>query len=84
MPTSEFTAVARAYSLTDRVDAQLNSIKGGGACQLREKVLADMSDVWVTVADFRKNSEILGQNVSTPQCMASSLIASLQPSNARL
>lgn len=23
-----------------------------------------MSDVWVTVADFRKNSEILGQNVS--------------------
>ncbi|WWC67566.1 ribose-5-phosphate isomerase [Kwoniella pini CBS 10737] len=44
----------------DEVDNELNSIKGGGACQLREKVLAEAADTWVIVADYRKNSEILG------------------------
>ncbi|AFR94747.1 ribose-5-phosphate isomerase [Cryptococcus neoformans] len=44
----------------DEVDNALNSIKGGGACQLREKVLAEAADTWVIVADFRKNSEVLG------------------------
>jgi hypothetical protein len=47
-----------------RVDSQLNAIKGGGACQLREKVLADMAKTWVMVADYRKNSSVLGTNVS--------------------
>ncbi len=47
-----------------RVDSNLNSIKGGGACQLREKVLAEAADTWVMVADYRKNSEVLGTNVS--------------------
>ena len=46
------------------MDADLNAIKGGGACQLREKVLADMADTWVMVADYRKNSAVLGTNVS--------------------
>lgn len=27
-----------------RVDSNLNSIKGGGACQLREKVLAEAAE----------------------------------------
>ncbi|WWC87270.1 ribose-5-phosphate isomerase [Kwoniella dendrophila CBS 6074] len=44
----------------DEVDNELNSIKGGGACQLREKVLAEAADTWVIVADYRKNSHILG------------------------
>ncbi|WVQ68876.1 ribose-5-phosphate isomerase [Kwoniella europaea PYCC6329] len=44
----------------DEVDNDLNSIKGGGACQLREKVLAEAADTWVIVADYRKNSHILG------------------------
>ncbi|ODN75275.1 ribose-5-phosphate isomerase [Cryptococcus amylolentus CBS 6039] len=44
----------------DEVDNELNSIKGGGACQLREKVLAEAADTWVIVADYRKNSETLG------------------------
>lgn len=51
-------------ALTHRVDSALNAIKGGGACQLREKVLADMADTWVMVADYRKNSTVLGTNVS--------------------
>lgn len=52
-----------------RVDNALNSIKGGGACQLREKVLAEAADTWVIVADYRKNSEVLGTTVRTlPSC----------------
>ncbi|KAI0083881.1 ribose-5-phosphate isomerase [Irpex rosettiformis] len=46
----------------DEVDKDLNSIKGGGACQLREKVLAEAADTWVIVADYRKNSQVLGTN----------------------
>ncbi|CAD6585523.1 MAG: ribose-5-phosphate isomerase rki1 [Tremellales sp. Tagirdzhanova-0007] len=44
----------------DEVDNELNAIKGGGACQLREKVLAEAATTWVIVADYRKNSHILG------------------------
>ncbi|KAL7411261.1 putative RKI1-D-ribose-5-phosphate ketol-isomerase [Mrakia frigida] len=44
----------------DEVDDALNSIKGGGACQLREKVLAEAAETWVIVADYRKNSKVLG------------------------
>lgn len=48
----------------DRVDNDLNAIKGGGAAQLREKVLAEAAKTWVIVADYRKNSHVLGTNVS--------------------
>ncbi|KZV62237.1 ribose-5-phosphate isomerase [Peniophora sp. CONT] len=44
----------------DEVDAGLNCIKGGGACHLREKVLAEAAITWVVVADYRKNSKVLG------------------------
>ena len=47
----------------DEVDTELNAIKGGGACQLREKVLAEAAKVWVMVADYRKSSNLLGTNV---------------------
>ncbi|KAI9635562.1 ribose 5-phosphate isomerase A-domain-containing protein [Dioszegia hungarica] len=44
----------------DEVDNDLHAIKGGGACQLREKVLAEAATTWVIVADYRKNSKVLG------------------------
>jgi hypothetical protein len=65
----------------DEVDKGLSCIKGGGACQLREKVLAEAADTyvlfyfiklssfhslcyrWIVVADYRKNSQVLGTNV---------------------
>ncbi len=47
----------------DRVDNDLCAIKGGGACQLREKVLAEAAKTWIIVADSRKNSQILGTTV---------------------
>lgn len=48
----------------DEVDETLNCIKGGGACHLREKVLAEAADTFILVADYRKNSDLLGKNVS--------------------
>lgn len=44
----------------DEVDDALNAIKGGGACHLREKVLAEAAKTFVLIADARKNSQILG------------------------
>jgi len=46
----------------DEVDRHLNCIKGGGACQLREKVLAEAARTFIVVADYRKNGEFLGTN----------------------
>lgn len=48
--------------MVTRVDINLNAIKGGGACHLREKVLAEASRKFVIVADYRKNSAVLGSS----------------------
>lgn len=55
-----FPAIDVTIDGADEVDDQLNSIKGGGACQLREKVLAEAAQTWIIVADYRKNSKVLG------------------------
>ncbi|THH01006.1 hypothetical protein EW026_g1595 [Hermanssonia centrifuga] len=65
----------------DEVDKDLNCIKGGGACHLREKVLAEAADTWIIVADYRKNSDVLGKNVwssSTAMCRNGSDDVTLQ------
>ncbi|KAF8994026.1 ribose-5-phosphate isomerase [Cyathus striatus] len=46
----------------DEVDVHLNCIKGGGACHLREKVLAEAAHTFILVADYRKDVEYLGTN----------------------
>ncbi|EGN94413.1 hypothetical protein SERLA73DRAFT_144122 [Serpula lacrymans var. lacrymans S7.3] len=46
----------------DEVDHELNCIKGGGACHLREKVLAEAAKTFILVADYRKNVKYLGTN----------------------
>jgi len=46
----------------DEVDDGLNLIKGGGACHLREKVVAEASKEFVVVADYRKMSHVLGES----------------------
>ena len=46
----------------DEVDKNLNLIKGGGGCLVQEKILASNSKNIIIIADFRKNSEYLGQN----------------------
>lgn len=45
----------------DEVDQHLNCIKGGGGCQLQEKVVAAASKSFVVMADFRKDSRLLGE-----------------------
>lgn len=47
----------------DEVDLKLNCIKGGGACQLQEKVVASCAKIFVVVADYRKESKTLGEKV---------------------
>ena len=44
------------------IDINLNCIKGGGGCALKEKIVASNSGKLVIVADYRKKSEVLGQN----------------------
>ncbi|KAF8192964.1 ribose-5-phosphate isomerase [Pholiota molesta] len=51
----------------DEVDRALNCVKGGGACHLREKVLAEAAKTFILVADHRKNVEYLGTNVLCPR-----------------
>ena len=42
------------------VDNKLNLIKGGGGCHLQEKLVAACAEKLVIIADYRKDSEILG------------------------
>lgn len=45
----------------DEADTQLSLIKGGGGCQTQEKIVAEYSDKFVVIADYRKQSERLGE-----------------------
>lgn len=46
----------------DEVDAQLNVIKGGGGCHVQEKIVAFNSKQLIIIADYRKDSNYLGEN----------------------
>lgn len=45
----------------DEVDQSAQLIKGGGAALLREKIIADASDLMIVIADSSKHVEALGQ-----------------------
>ena len=46
----------------DEIDKDLNLIKGGGGCLVQEKIIASNSKNLIIIADFRKNSNNLGEN----------------------
>lgn len=46
----------------DEVDPRHNLIKGGGACQTREKLVDSRADRFVVVVDTTKLSDVLGKN----------------------
>lgn len=46
----------------DEVDADVNLIKGGGACMLQEKVIASCAKKLFIIADTRKDSKKLGSS----------------------
>lgn len=50
----------------DEVDPALNLIKGGGACQTREKLVDTRADRFVVVVDATKLSPVLGTNFPLP------------------
>lgn len=50
----------------DEVDPSLNLIKGGGACQTREKLVDTRADRFVVVVDETKLSPALGVNFALP------------------
>ncbi|GJN91184.1 hypothetical protein Rhopal_004202-T1 [Rhodotorula paludigena] len=58
----QFPTIDVTIDGADEVDDELNAIKGGGACQLREKVLAEAATHFIIVADSRKDSKVLGTN----------------------
>ncbi|KAG7089761.1 ribose-5-phosphate isomerase rki1 [Marasmius oreades] len=58
----QYPAIDVTLDGADEVDIQLNCIKGGGACHLREKVIAEAARTFILVADYRKNVERLGTN----------------------
>jgi len=49
----------------DEVDEHLNCIKGGGGCQTQEKVVASSAKIFIVMADYRKESQILGEQWTT-------------------
>ncbi|KAL0587324.1 hypothetical protein ABG067_002940 [Albugo candida] len=57
----EHPVIDVAIDGADEVDSALNCIKGGGGCQLQEKIVAYNSKVFVIVADSRKKSTQLGE-----------------------
>jgi ribose 5-phosphate isomerase A len=60
----QYPTIDVTFDGADEVDHDLNCIKGGGACHLREKVLAEAAKIFILVADYRKNVEFLGTNFS--------------------
>jgi ribose 5-phosphate isomerase A len=60
----QYPTIDVTFDGADEVDRDLNCIKGGGACHLREKVLAEAANTFILVADYRKNVELLGTNFS--------------------
>jgi ribose 5-phosphate isomerase A len=45
----------------DEIDRDLNLIKGGGGCLVQEKIVASNAKILIIIADFRKDSQFLGE-----------------------
>ncbi|KAK1970979.1 ribose 5-phosphate isomerase A [Colletotrichum eremochloae] len=61
-PDGKLVPIDVAFDGADEVDADLNCIKGGGACLFQEKLVAIAAKKFVVVADYRKLSSRLLTN----------------------
>ncbi|CAO3663215.1 unnamed protein product [Umbelopsis vinacea] len=59
-PVSKIREIDVTIDGADEVNPQLNAIKGGGACQFQEMVVAKAAKKFVMIADYRKKSDSLG------------------------
>lgn len=66
----QFPVIDVTIDGADEVDDHLNCIKGGGACHLREKALAEASKTFVIVADYRKHLRRLSSLTSSSEAPA--------------
>ncbi len=57
----QYPEVEITFDGADEIDANMNLIKGGGGCQVQEKILASNSKRLIIVADYTKDSKILGE-----------------------
>lgn len=58
--TDAVTALPVYVDGADEIDPQGNMIKGGGAALTREKIVADLAERFVCIADQSKRVEVLG------------------------
>lgn len=57
----QYPEVDITFDGADEIDENLNLIKGGGGCQVQEKILAYNSKRLIILADFNKDSKVLGE-----------------------
>jgi len=57
----QYPEVEITFDGADEIDDDLNLIKGGGGCQVQEKILAYNSKKVIILADFNKDSKVLGE-----------------------
>ncbi|UXR71392.1 MULTISPECIES: ribose 5-phosphate isomerase A [unclassified Staphylococcus] len=63
---NDATHIDLAIDGADEIDPQLNLIKGGGAALFREKVIDEMAEQFVVLADETKIVDYLGQTFKLP------------------
>jgi len=66
IPLRKLDRLDLAVDGADAIDPDLNAIKGGGAAQTVEKVVAAMADRYILIADTGKLCEYLGQTFPIP------------------
>lgn len=66
IPLRKIDHLDLAVDGADEIDPELNAIKGGGAAQTVEKVIAAMADHYILIADASKLSDWLGQHFPIP------------------
>lgn len=66
IPVRDLSHLDLAVDGADEIDPALNAIKGGGAAQTVEKIVAAMADRYILIADASKLSDWLGQHFPIP------------------
>ena len=66
LPLEKFSKLDISVDGADEIDPHLNLIKGGGGAMAMEKLVQDMSDHFIVVADESKLTDRLGSTFSVP------------------
>jgi ribose 5-phosphate isomerase A len=61
LPSESVTSLGVYIDGADEIDHQGNMIKGGGAALTREKIVADLAERFICIADASKRVDVLGR-----------------------